>query len=56
MKDVKVVMPVRAAFYGMHEFSVQGPGGHFITFAQPVAPAQQSHQTACNGLEVLMAF
>jgi len=40
MKDVKVVMPVRAAFYGMHEFSVQDPGGHFITFAQPVAPPQ----------------
>jgi uncharacterized glyoxalase superfamily protein PhnB len=38
MKDVKLVMPVRTAFYGMREFSVQDPGGHFITFAQPVAP------------------
>jgi uncharacterized glyoxalase superfamily protein PhnB len=38
MKDVKIVMPVRTAFYGMREFSVQDPGGHFITFAQPVAP------------------
>jgi uncharacterized glyoxalase superfamily protein PhnB len=38
MKDVKIVMPVRTAFYGMKEFSVQDPGGHFITFAQPVAP------------------
>jgi uncharacterized glyoxalase superfamily protein PhnB len=37
MKDVKIVMPVRTAFYGMREFSVQDPGGHFITFAQPVA-------------------
>jgi uncharacterized glyoxalase superfamily protein PhnB len=37
MKDVHMVMPVRTAFYGMKEFSVQDPGGHFITFAQPVA-------------------
>jgi uncharacterized glyoxalase superfamily protein PhnB len=37
MKDVKIVMPVRTAFYGMKEFGVQEPGGHFITFAQPVA-------------------
>jgi uncharacterized glyoxalase superfamily protein PhnB len=41
MKDVKIVMPVRTAFYGMREFGVQDPGGHFITFAQPVAPPQQ---------------
>ena len=40
MKDVKIVMPVRTAFYGMREFSVQDPGGHFITFAQPVAVPQ----------------
>jgi len=40
MKDVKIVMPVRTAFYGMKEFGVQEPGGHFITFAQAVAPAQ----------------
>jgi len=37
MKDAKIVMPVRTAFYGMKEFGVQDPGGHFITFAQPVA-------------------
>ncbi len=37
MKDAKIVMPVRTAFYGMKEFSVQDPGGHFITFVQPVA-------------------
>jgi uncharacterized glyoxalase superfamily protein PhnB len=36
-KDVKHIMPVRTAFYGMKEFSVQDPAGHFITFAQPVA-------------------
>ena len=40
MKDVKIVMPVRTAFYGMKEFGVQDPGGHFITFAQPVATPQ----------------
>jgi uncharacterized glyoxalase superfamily protein PhnB len=41
MKDVKMVMPVRTAFYGMKEFGVQDPGGHFITFAQPVAASQK---------------
>ncbi len=40
LKDVRIVMPVRTAFYGMKEFAVQDPGGHFITFAQPVASAQ----------------
>jgi uncharacterized glyoxalase superfamily protein PhnB len=40
MKDVKVVMPVRTAFYGMKEFAVQDPAGHFITFAHPVAAPQ----------------
>jgi uncharacterized glyoxalase superfamily protein PhnB len=40
MKDVKVVMPVRTAFYGMKEFAVQDPGGHFITFAQQAAATQ----------------
>ena len=38
MKDAKIVMPVRTAFYGMKEIGVQEPGGHFITFAQQVAP------------------
>jgi uncharacterized glyoxalase superfamily protein PhnB len=41
MQDVKIVMPVRTAFYGMKEFAVQDPGGHFITFAQPVAAPQR---------------
>jgi uncharacterized glyoxalase superfamily protein PhnB len=40
MKGVKMVMPVRTAFYGMKEFSVQDPGGQFITFAQPAAAAR----------------
>jgi uncharacterized glyoxalase superfamily protein PhnB len=35
MKDVQIVMPDRTAFYGMREFAVQDPAGHFITFAQP---------------------
>ena len=39
MKGVKIVMPMRTAFYGMREFAVQDPGGHFVTFAQPVAAA-----------------
>lgn len=41
MKEARLVMPVRTAFYGMKEFAVQDPGGHFVTFAQPVAAAQQ---------------
>ena len=36
-KDKRVVMPLRTAFYGMREFAIQDPAGHFITFAQPVA-------------------
>jgi len=39
-KEARLVMPVRTAFYGMKEFAVQDPGGHFVTFAQPVAVAQ----------------
>jgi uncharacterized glyoxalase superfamily protein PhnB len=37
MADVQHVMPERTAFYGMREFAVQDPGGHFLTFAQPAA-------------------
>src|ERR1700675_2257421 len=37
MKDVNRVMPERIAFYGMREFAVQHPAGHFITFAQQAA-------------------
>jgi uncharacterized glyoxalase superfamily protein PhnB len=36
-KDMRQVMPLRTAFYGMREFAIQDPGGHFITFAQPAA-------------------
>jgi uncharacterized glyoxalase superfamily protein PhnB len=38
MNDVRKVMPERTAFYGMREFAVQDPEGHFITFAQPATP------------------
>jgi uncharacterized glyoxalase superfamily protein PhnB len=38
MKDLSKVMPERTAFYGMREFAVQDPSGHFITFAQQAAP------------------
>ncbi|MGC1613766.1 MAG: VOC family protein, partial [Candidatus Acidiferrum sp.] len=38
MKDVPKVMPEHTAFYGMREFAVQDPSGHFITFAQQAAP------------------
>ena len=41
MKQARLVMPMRTAFYGMKEFAVQDPGGHFVTFAQPVAAAHQ---------------
>ena len=34
-KDLKKVMLEHIAFYGMREFAVQDPAGHFITFAQP---------------------
>ena len=43
MKDVKLVMPVRTAFYGMKEFAVQDPGGHFITFAEALAAHDKDH-------------
>jgi uncharacterized glyoxalase superfamily protein PhnB len=37
LKDTPKVMPERTAFYGMREFAVQDPAGHFVTFAQPTA-------------------
>jgi uncharacterized glyoxalase superfamily protein PhnB len=40
LKDAKIVQPERTAFYGMREVGFQDPGGHFITFAQPVAASQ----------------
>lgn len=42
MDDVLKVMPERVAFYGMREFAVVDPGGHFITFAQRTATPAQS--------------
>jgi uncharacterized glyoxalase superfamily protein PhnB len=41
LKDVPKVMPERTAVYGMREFAVQDPAGHFITFAQPAVPSKQ---------------
>lgn len=35
MKDARMVMPLRTAFYGMKEFAVQDPGGHFVTLPSP---------------------
>jgi uncharacterized glyoxalase superfamily protein PhnB len=40
LKDAKIVQPERTAFYGMRETGFQEPGGHFVTFAQPVAAAK----------------
>lgn len=40
MRDIQKVMPERTAFYGMREFAVQDPAGHFVTFAQQSAPPQ----------------
>jgi uncharacterized glyoxalase superfamily protein PhnB len=35
LKGTPKVMPERTTFYGMREFAVRDPAGHFITFAQP---------------------
>jgi uncharacterized glyoxalase superfamily protein PhnB len=40
LKTAKIVQPERTAFYGMREVGFQEPGGHYVTFAQPVAAAQ----------------
>lgn len=40
LKGAKVTQPERTAFYGMREIGYQEPGGHYVTFAQPVAAAQ----------------
>src|ERR1700739_3516310 len=40
LKGSKIVQPERTAFYGMREVGFQEPGGHYVTFAQPVAAAQ----------------
>lgn len=41
MHEVPKVMSERTAFYGMREFAVQDPAGHFVTFAQPVAQPKE---------------
>ena len=40
LKGSKIVQPERTAFYGMREVGYQEPGGHYVTFAQPVAAPQ----------------
>jgi len=40
LKDSRIVQPERTAFYSMREVGFQEPGGHYVTFAQPVAAAQ----------------
>lgn len=40
LQSERIVQPERTAFYGMREVGFQEPGGHFVTFAQPVAAAQ----------------
>ena len=40
LKNSKIVQSERTAFYGMREVGFQEPGGHYVTFAQPVAAAQ----------------
>ena len=40
LKGAKIAQPERTAFYGMREIGYQEPGGHYVTFAQPVAAAQ----------------
>jgi len=40
LKGARVAQPERTAFYGMREIGYQEPGGHYVTFAQPVAAAQ----------------
>jgi hypothetical protein len=40
LQDFVIVQPERTAFYGMREVGFQEPGGHYVTFAQPVAAAQ----------------
>jgi uncharacterized glyoxalase superfamily protein PhnB len=40
LKGSKIVQPERTAFYGMREVGFQDPGGHYVTFAQRVAAAQ----------------
>lgn len=37
MQGVEIVIPVNETFYGMKEFGVKDPAGHFILFAQPAA-------------------
>jgi len=37
MHGIEIVIPVNETFYGMKEFGIKDPAGHFILFAQPAA-------------------
>jgi uncharacterized glyoxalase superfamily protein PhnB len=37
MAGYPITLPRRTTFYGMNEFGVREPGGHFVLFAQRVA-------------------
>ncbi len=41
MQGIEIVIPVNETFYGMKEFGVKDPAGHFILFAQPAAPPKR---------------
>ena len=40
IKGAEVYLPERTTFYGAKEIGVKDPAGHFITFAEFTAPAQ----------------
>lgn len=40
LKGAQMVLPERTAFYGMREAGFLEPGGHYVTFAQAIAAAQ----------------
>ena len=42
VKGAQVVMPKRKTFYGSTEIGIKDPAGHFVTFAEFAAAAQQS--------------
>jgi uncharacterized glyoxalase superfamily protein PhnB len=41
VKGAQVVMPKRKTFYGSTEIGIRDPAGHFVTFAEFAAAAQQ---------------
>jgi uncharacterized glyoxalase superfamily protein PhnB len=41
VKGAQVVMPKRKTFYGSTEIGIRDPAGHYVTFAEFAAAAQQ---------------